>query len=454
MAIILAMQYSGFEIVGITTMFGNAYVDQATTNALTVVELSGRTIPVYKGAAKPLADQDRAATGFCPWQGWIGQYRSGCSQESPLAKSAAQFLVDIAKTNPGQITIVAVGRLTNLAQAMRAGFESHRNAKEMILMGGALHVPGNVSPVAEANISGDPDAADIVVTAPWRVTMIALNTTTRVRLNDDILLRIRDNNTGMAPSFGRSAASTWTFTRTSITLRVDSICMTRRRSCTSSILACSNQKGAGESGPTGHRHRRDNHARIRLPAGAAAMARQTRRDNGNRCRCGALPRDLRICHDAKVERTGGVLFSQQPIEELGQLSEINGLDHVRVKARGRRAFAVRRLAVSGDRDQQRALSPTSPPTAAPARSHPSAAARDRAARGRERKLRPLERGGPVERHPRVMPDRLERLRRQPRRVDVVVDDENAAAGPFVGRARCPAESRRAFVDASPRQGSE
>ena len=54
MAIILAMQYSGFDIVGITTMFGNAYLDQATRNALTVVELSGRKIPVYKGAAKPL----------------------------------------------------------------------------------------------------------------------------------------------------------------------------------------------------------------------------------------------------------------------------------------------------------------------------------------------------------------------------------------------------------------
>jgi purine nucleosidase len=52
MAIILAMQYSGFDIVGITTMFGNAYGDQATRNALTVVELSGRTIPVYIGAAR------------------------------------------------------------------------------------------------------------------------------------------------------------------------------------------------------------------------------------------------------------------------------------------------------------------------------------------------------------------------------------------------------------------
>lgn len=73
-------------------------------------------------------------------------------------------------------------------------------------MGGALHVPGNVSPVAEANIAGDPDAADIVLTAPWKVTMIALNTTTKVKLNDDILLRVRDNN----PRYGRFV---WSITR-------------------------------------------------------------------------------------------------------------------------------------------------------------------------------------------------------------------------------------------------
>src|SRR4029453_3369064 len=66
-------------------------------------------------------------------------------------------------------------------------------------MGGALNVPGNVSPVAEANISGDPDAADIVVTAPWKVTMIALDTTPKVKLNNDILLRIKNNNSRYGP---------------------------------------------------------------------------------------------------------------------------------------------------------------------------------------------------------------------------------------------------------------
>ena len=182
MAIVLAMQSPGFDIVGITTVFGNAYVDQATKNALTVVELSGRSIPVYKGAAKPLRIPLAAPPDFVHGKDGLGNSGQPAPRGSPAATSAAQFLVDIAKAYPGEITIVAVGRLTNLAQAMRLDSTFVRNIKEVVVMGGAFRVPGNVSPVAEANIAGDPDAADIVVTAPWQVTMIALDTTTRVML--------------------------------------------------------------------------------------------------------------------------------------------------------------------------------------------------------------------------------------------------------------------------------
>ena len=64
-------------------------------------------------------------------------------------------------------------------------------------------MPGNVSPVAEANISGDPDAADIVLAAPWKVTMLALNTTTKVKLSDEILLRVRASSGTVARAFTR-----------------------------------------------------------------------------------------------------------------------------------------------------------------------------------------------------------------------------------------------------------
>jgi uridine nucleosidase len=194
MAIVLAMQYSGFEIIGISTGFGNAYVDQATQNALTVVDLSGRTIPVYRGAATPRRIAPEPPPDFVHGKDGLGNTTQPRPKSSPQSKSAAQFLVDTARSFPGQITLVAIGRLTNLADAIRLDTSFTSNLREVVLMGGAFHVPGNVSPVAEANISGDPDAADIVLTAPWEVTMLALNTTTKVKLSDEILLRIRDQN--------------------------------------------------------------------------------------------------------------------------------------------------------------------------------------------------------------------------------------------------------------------
>jgi len=194
MAIILALQHPAFEVVGITTMFGNASVDQATRNALTVVELSGRIIPVYKGAAAPLQVALEPPPDFVHGKDGLGNTGQPVPKAAPRPKSAAQFLADSASAAPGQLTIVAVGRLTNLAQAITLDAKFTSNVKEVVVMGGAFHVPGNVSPVAEANISGDPHAADIVLSAPWRVTMLALNTTTKVKLNDEILTRIRDTS--------------------------------------------------------------------------------------------------------------------------------------------------------------------------------------------------------------------------------------------------------------------
>jgi purine nucleosidase len=194
MALILALKYPGFDVLGITTVFGNAYVDQTTKNALTIVELSKKNIPVYKGAAKPLRVQLEAPPDFIHGKDGLGNTNQPDPKISYQQKPAAQFIVDVAKEYPGQITIIAVGRLTNLAQAIKLDSNVTKNIKEVVMMGGDLHVPGNVNPVAEANVEGDPDAADIVLTAPWKVTMIGLDVTTKVKINDDILLCVKNKN--------------------------------------------------------------------------------------------------------------------------------------------------------------------------------------------------------------------------------------------------------------------
>lgn len=197
--LVLAMNYPGFEILGITTVFGNAYLEQTTQNALTVVELSQKNIPVYKGADKPLRKLPDAPPDFIHGKDGLGNTYQPKPKISFQSKPAAQFIVDIANAFPGEVTILAVGRLTNLAAAIKIDSTVTKNIKEVVLMGGDLQVPGNVNPVAEANVEGDPDAADIIFTAPWKVTMIGLDATTKVKLNDDILLRIKNKNKQYGP---------------------------------------------------------------------------------------------------------------------------------------------------------------------------------------------------------------------------------------------------------------
>jgi inosine-uridine nucleoside N-ribohydrolase len=196
---VTAMQYPGFEILGITSVFGNATLEQSTNNALRVVELSGMKISVYRGAGKPLSVPLRPPPDFVHGKDGLGNTQHAEPSTKVQDKSAAQFFVDTAKAYPGQVTILAVGRLTNLAEAIALDRDFVRNVREVVLMGGALYVPGNVSPVAEANIGGDPDAADLVFTSPWKVTMIGLDVTTKVRLNEAVLSRVKFREQALRP---------------------------------------------------------------------------------------------------------------------------------------------------------------------------------------------------------------------------------------------------------------
>ena len=194
LAVILALQYPGFEILGITTTFGNTDLEQSTQNALRIVELSGQSIPVYKGAGKPLVVAPDAAPDFVQGKDGLGNTHQPVPRLQAQNIGAAEFLVDMATKYPGQITVVAIGRLTNLAQAIKQDPKFTKNIQQVVVMGGTLYTPGNVSPVAEANIAGDPHAADMVFTAPWQVTMLGLDVTTKVRINDKMLTKIKARN--------------------------------------------------------------------------------------------------------------------------------------------------------------------------------------------------------------------------------------------------------------------
>jgi inosine-uridine nucleoside N-ribohydrolase len=97
-------------------------------------------------------------------------------------RSSAQFIVDMARQHPGEITVVAVGPLGNLAQALLIEPALPSLLRKVVIMGGAVLEPGNVSPVAEANIWNDPHAADAVFCAGFDLTMVGLDVTHQVIL--------------------------------------------------------------------------------------------------------------------------------------------------------------------------------------------------------------------------------------------------------------------------------
>jgi inosine-uridine nucleoside N-ribohydrolase len=113
----------------------------------------------------------------------------------PVNLPAAQFIVEQVMAQPGQITLVPVGPLTNLALALALEPRLAQNVAQVVIMGGAATVNGNVNPAAEANIMHDPHAADVVFTAGWPVTMVGLDVTMQCVMTADYLAALKASGT-------------------------------------------------------------------------------------------------------------------------------------------------------------------------------------------------------------------------------------------------------------------
>ncbi|HEY7597982.1 MAG TPA: nucleoside hydrolase [Actinophytocola sp.] len=184
LAILLATASPELDLLGLTTVFGNCAIDVATRNALVLLDIVRRPdVPVARGAADPLAS---------PYLGPVPQVHgvdglgdggpSPSPTREPVAQSAAEFLCRTAAAHPGELTILAIGPLTNLALALRLRPDLDTLVERVVVMGGNALVPGNATPAAEANMRSDPEAADVVFGARWPVTMVGLDVTHRVSL--------------------------------------------------------------------------------------------------------------------------------------------------------------------------------------------------------------------------------------------------------------------------------
>ena len=187
-AIQLVLATPELELLGLTTVFGNADTDLTTANALRLLDLAKRTdIPVARGADKPLNGPYLGAVAFVHGDDSQGNTFRPNSNRQPIDLTAAEFIVQQLNNQPGEITLVAVGPLTNLALALQLDPSIVDKVVEVVVMGGNAFCAGNATPAGEANILNDPDAADIVFGATWPVTMIGLDVTHNVNMTGETI---------------------------------------------------------------------------------------------------------------------------------------------------------------------------------------------------------------------------------------------------------------------------
>ena len=179
MAILFALRSPELHVLGLTTVFGNHYVDVTTRNARRVLELVGHgAIPVARGAEGPLLRRYAGPPTFVHGHDGLGDAGVAADPERGAhSLPAAQFIVETVMAHPGEVTLVPIGPLTNIALALKLEPRLAQAVKQVVLMGGTLLAPGNVSPVAEANIHNDPEAAALVFSASWHVVMVGLDVT-------------------------------------------------------------------------------------------------------------------------------------------------------------------------------------------------------------------------------------------------------------------------------------
>ncbi|HEY4459170.1 MAG TPA: nucleoside hydrolase [Pseudonocardiaceae bacterium] len=193
-ALILAQGNPEIDIAAITTVAGNQTIDNVTRNALATATVAGITnVPIAAGAHRSLIEPQ-----------FVGDVHGATGLDGPILpeptvsldpRHGVDLIIDTIMTaDPGEITLVPTGPLTNIALAVRKEPRIVARVKEVVLMGGAYH-GGNYSATAEFNIAVDPEAAHIVFSEPWPLTMVGLDLTHQALATSAIVDRIRAINT-------------------------------------------------------------------------------------------------------------------------------------------------------------------------------------------------------------------------------------------------------------------
>lgn len=192
--ILMAFQLTDVEVIGLTTIFGNVTTKDATQNALHLCEVAGfPDIPVAEGIPEPLKRGPPFIADFIHGSDGLGNTFPSYPKNKKIDKNACEFLVDKVSEYPGEVTILALGPLTNIALAVKKDRLFASKVKKIVILGGSFFASGNINPAAEANVYGDPEAADIVFTCGAEIVVIGLNVTTQVLMTYQDLCELRDS---------------------------------------------------------------------------------------------------------------------------------------------------------------------------------------------------------------------------------------------------------------------
>lgn len=204
MALLLAHYSNEIDLLAITTVYGNASVEDTTRNALYVKQLFEIEAPVYQGASEPLSERlGDSYPVHVHGKNGLGDIKIPDLTTQKESVSAAQALVNLSKSSREKFTIVSVGGLTNIALALAIDPDLGNKIEEIVVMGGAFGYNqhrGNVSPVAEANIANDPTAADRIFRSNISTTIVGLDVTHEIVVKKEFIEDI-ENTMGAAGKF-------------------------------------------------------------------------------------------------------------------------------------------------------------------------------------------------------------------------------------------------------------
>jgi len=185
LAIAYLVASPGVDLVGVGAVSGNLAAAGGARNTSDLLSLLGRPdVPVAVGAHDFLSHPFDGGAPHVHGRNGIGEVDLPTSAVPLREESAAQMLVRLAHEHEGRLRVLAIGPFTNLALALELEPDLPRLVRDVTVMGGTAMAPGNVSPVAEANVANDPEAAAAVFSAAWDVTMVGLDVTMEHRFEE------------------------------------------------------------------------------------------------------------------------------------------------------------------------------------------------------------------------------------------------------------------------------